>query len=102
TAPAEIGRDTDTTASAGTAETGTAPEPKVVIGDVVPAQRAAVGRTREDLPSDAALARAVKAQPQLTSAALALASVARFGDSAREQAEWLRAAYPKVGPERLS
>ncbi len=61
-----------------------------------------VGRTREDLPTDAALARAIKAQPQLTSAALAIASVAHFGDSAREQADWLRTAYPKVGPERLA
>jgi hypothetical protein len=61
-----------------------------------------VRRTRGALPPDAALARAVRARPQLTSAALALASVSRFGESAREQAEWLRRSYPKVGPERLS
>jgi hypothetical protein len=77
--------------------------PKVFVGDVLAAKPGATaGRTREDLPSETSLARVVKAQPLLTSAALALASVARFGESAREQAEWLRSVYPKVGPERLA
>lgn len=81
-------------------------EPEVAaptkIEATVPAQRGTVGRTRDDLPTDAALAWAVKAQPQLTQAALAIASVARFGDSAREEADWLRRSYPKVGPAKLA
>ena len=59
-------------------------------------------RTRADLPSDADLIRVIRARPQLTSAVLAVAAVARFGESARDHADWLRRTYPAVGPERLA
>jgi hypothetical protein len=59
-------------------------------------------RTRVDLPSDADLTRAVRGRPQLVTAALAVAAVGRFGESARTQAEWLHATYPRVTSRRLA
>jgi hypothetical protein len=86
-----------------TGEPETTAESAVVESTLVPLiETAADGRTREDLPSDADLTRAVRARPQLAPAALAVAAVSRFGESAREHAEWLRRTYPGVAPQRLA
>jgi hypothetical protein len=55
-----------------------------------------------DLPSVADLWTAVRARPQLAPAALALAAVGRYGESAREEADWLRRTYPRVPSDRLA
>jgi hypothetical protein len=50
--------------------------------------------------SDADLWAAVKAEPGRTPAALALAAVAHYADTAAEQAEWLADTYPGVPAHR--